>query len=386
MSRNRLVISLAGGLLWLATLLLSFALGAVWSYPDRAAASAASPTPLPTLPPVTDEMLSLLEAEEAVVTRIYEQVSPSVVHITSRTRVLDFFRGVVPQEGTGSGFVYDTSGHIVTNWHVVEGAEQIEVVLVDGTSLPAQVVGADSYYDLAVLAVDPNKIDAPPIPLGTSDVLRVGQRVLAIGNPFGLDRTLTTGVISALGRTIESASGLQVGNVIQTDAAINPGNSGGPLLNVRGQVIGINTSIQSPSGGSVGIGFAVPIETISRVVPALLQEGRYAHPSLGVYVGELGYELRPSESGPQSGLLIVDVVPGGPAAQAGLQAARVQTAGFRRVYVGGDIIVAVNGQPIHTRDELTLYLENNTRPGDTVTVTVYRDGGQRDVQVVVGER
>ncbi len=395
MSRRFLFAAIFGGV-WLISLALVFVLGAAWSTGQAAANTLATATtapppatvvqPAPATPlPTTDDMLALLEAEETLISEIYDRVSPSVVHITSRTQVVDFFRGVVPQEGTGSGFIYDTQGHIVTNWHVIENANEIEVLLADGTSLAAQVVGADSYYDLAVLQVDANKVNAAPIPLSISGMLRVGQRVLAIGNPFGLDRTLTTGVISALGRTIESASGLLVGNVIQTDAAINPGNSGGPLLNSRGEVIGINTSIRSPSGGSVGIGFAVPIDIINRVLPALLAEGRYRHPSLGIQVGELGYQIRPSESGPQHGLLIVGLTRGGPADNAGLQAAEVRQQGFRRYFVGGDIITAVNGQPISTRDELTLFLENNTRPGDTVTVTIYRDGEQMDVPVVVGE-
>ncbi len=347
--------------------------------------SQGDPTPISTLAPPPAEVLSLLDAEEAAIAYIYEQASPSVVHITSRTQVLDFWRGVVPQEGTGSGFVYDDQGHIVTNNHVIQGADEIEVVLADGTHLPAQVAGADSYYDLAVLRVDPAQLNVAPLPLGASETLRVGQRVLAIGNPFGLDRTLTTGVISALDRIIESDSGLSVGNAIQTDAAINPGNSGGPLLNSRGEVIGVNTSITSPSGGSVGIGFAVPISTIQRVVPSLVAEGRYRHPSLRIVTRELGYEVRPSETGPQNGLLIVNMDPAGPAGQAGLQAAQIQQQAFRRVYVGGDIITAVDGTPIHTRDDLALYLENHTQPGDTITVTVAREGGLVDVALVVGE-
>ncbi len=346
----------------------------------------ATPVPPPTLAPPPAEALTLLDAEEAVVAYIYESAGPSVVHITSRTEVWDFWRGVVPQEGTGSGFVYDTQGHVVTNNHVVEGAREIEVVLADGTVLPAEVVGTDAYYDLAVLRVDPAQVRAAPLPLGSADSLRVGQRVLAIGNPFGLDRTLTTGVISALDRTIESESGSVIGNAIQTDAAINPGNSGGPLLNSRGEVIGVNTAIQSPSGGSVGIGFAVPISAVQRVVPDLIAYGRYRHPSLRVQVRELGYEVRPAADGPQRGLLIVALDPNGPAGQAGLQAAEVRRQGFRTVFVGGDIILAINGQEVHTRDDLTLYLEKHTLPGDTVTLTVSNISGEtREVTVTVGE-
>lgn len=366
---------------------LGFVVGMLLSAPNGVSLSQeATPVPLPTLAPPPADALSILDAQETVVSYIYQNAGPSVVHITSRTQVWDFWRGVVPQEGTGSGFLYDAQGHIVTNNHVIEDAQEIEVVLADGTVLPAEVVGTDAYYDLAVLRVDPTQVRAAPLPLGNADSLRVGQLVLAIGNPFGLDRTLTTGVISALDRTIESESGSLIGNVIQTDAAINPGNSGGPLLNSRGEVIGVNTAIQSPSGGSVGIGFAVPISAVQRVVPDLIAYGRYRHPSLRVQVRELGYEVRPAADGPQRGLLIVALDPNGPAGQAGLQAAEVRRQGFRTVFVGGDIILAINGEPVHTRDDLTLYLEKHTLPGDTVTLTVSNISGEtREVTVIVGE-
>jgi S1-C subfamily serine protease len=366
---------------------LGFAAGLWLSLPNGISLSQeVTPVPPPTLAPPPADALSVLDAQETVVSYIYENAGPSVVHITSRTQVWDFWRGVVPQEGTGSGFLYDAQGHIVTNNHVIENAQEIEVVLADGTVLPAEVVGTDAYYDLAVLRVDPAQVHAAPLPLGSADSLRVGQLVLAIGNPFGLDRTLTTGVISALDRTIESESGSVIGNAIQTDAAINPGNSGGPLLNSRGEVIGVNTAIQSPSGGSVGIGFAVPISAVQRVVPDLIAYGRYRHPSLRIQVRELGYEVRPAANGPQRGLLIVALDPNGPAGQAGLQAAEVRRQGFSTVFVGGDIILAINGQEVHTRDDLTLYLEKNTLPGDTVTLTVSNVSGEtRDVTVTVGE-
>jgi S1-C subfamily serine protease len=366
---------------------LGLVLGLMLSAPNGIGFSqGATPAPLPTLAPPPADALSVLDAQETVVSYIYDNAGPSVVHITSRTQVWDFWRGVVPQEGTGSGFLYDAQGHIVTNNHVIEDAQEIEVVLADGTVLPAEVVGTDAYYDLAVLRVDPAGVRAAPLPLGNADSLRVGQLVLAIGNPFGLDRTLTTGVISALDRTIESESGSVIGNAIQTDAAINPGNSGGPLLNSRGEVIGVNTAIQSPSGGSVGIGFAVPISAVQRVVPDLIAYGRYRHPSLRIQVRELGYEVRPAADGPQRGLLIVALDPNGPAGQAGLQAAEVRRQGFRTVFVGGDIILAINGQEVHTRDDLTLYLEKYTLPGDTVTLTVSNVSGEtRDVTVTVGE-
>lgn len=352
---------------------IGFAAGSQWQVSPAATAQTAPD-------------LSLLDAEEYLINQVYQQASPSVVHISTITQVYDFWRGTVPQEGTGSGFVYDTQGHIVTNYHVIESANQIEILLSNGTIIPATYIGADAYYDLAVLRVDPATLPVPPLPLrDEAEPLLVGQRVLAIGNPFGLDRTLTTGVISALERIIESASGLQVGGVIQTDAAINPGNSGGPLLDTRGRVIGVNTSIQSPSGGSVGIGFAIPVNIINRVVPTLIAEGRYRHPSLGVRVSELGYELTPATGGPQRGLLIIEMVSGGAAANAGLEAAQIERRIGQIAFIGGDTIVALNGQPVETRNDLTLFLERNTRPGDTITVTIQRNGQTLDVPVIVGE-
>jgi S1-C subfamily serine protease len=371
--------------------ILGFAAGIIISLSSGTTSSQETPvpqTPAPTLPPPSADTLALLDAEEEVTAYIYQQAGPSVMYVTSRTQVYDFIRGVVPQEGTGSGFVYDTQGRIVTNNHVISGAQEINVVLPDGTSLTAKVVGADSYYDIAVIEVDASKLNVPPLTLATNQTLRVGQVVLAIGNPFGLDRTLTTGIISALDRTIESSdtgTGSAIGNAIQTDAAINPGNSGGPLLNTRGEVIGINTAIQSPSGGSVGIGFAVPISTISRVVPVLIAKGHFPHPTLGVTLSELGYEINPGPSGPQTGLLIVGLDANGPAAKAGLQAAQQQQQGFGTVFTGGDVIAAINGQPLATRDDLALYLETHTAPGDTVTITYVRNGKTEKVDVVVGE-
>jgi S1-C subfamily serine protease len=366
---------------------IGFAVGIVLSLSNGLTFSQGSTptTPLPTLAPPPANALEIFDAQENAITSIYQQAEPSVVHITSLSQVTDFFRGVVPQEGTGSGFVYDTQGHIVTNNHVIAGAQQISVVLADGTVLPAKVTGADQYYDLAVLEVDATKLNAAPLPLGDAGSLRVGQYVLAIGNPFGLDRTLTSGIISALGRTIDSSSGSVIGNAIQTDAAINPGNSGGPLLNMRGQVIGVNAAIQSTSGGgSVGIGFAVPISTVKLVVPDLISTGHFSHPTLGLQVAELGYEVNPPSSGPQNGLLIVQIDANGPAAKAGLQAARTQQQFFQTVYSGGDIITAIDGHTLNTRDDLLLYLEQNTKAGDTVTLSIYRSGKTQDVKVTVG--
>jgi S1-C subfamily serine protease len=340
----------------------------------------ATPTPMP--PPSPAEV----DTAEQRIINVYERVSPSVVHITSRSQVLDFWRGVVPQEGSGSGFVLDQQGNIVTNDHVIEGAQEIEVLLANGTAYPAQLVGADPYNDLAVVHIDAPADLLVPVEIGSAATLRVGQQVIAIGNPFGLDWTLTTGVVSALGRTIETEDGQALGEVIQTDAAINPGNSGGPLLDSSGRVIGVNSAISSPSGGSVGIGFAIPAETILRVVPELLSRGYYPHPWTGFSAYELSYELRPSESGPDHGLLIVDIAPGSPAEQAGLLAAEARRQGRQIIFNGGDIVVAVDGIEIKSRDELTIFLENQKRVGDTVSLTIARDSAETVVPLELGER
>ncbi|MCZ7543454.1 MAG: trypsin-like peptidase domain-containing protein [Anaerolineae bacterium] len=377
------------GRLVLLAFLIGAALGVGLVAGVAMASSGAPPDPaqlVATATPLPDDVWAQLDLQEQAIINVYQQVSQSVVHITTHAVAVDFWRGMVPREGTGSGFILDTEGHIVTNWHVVRNAEQIEVILVDGAAYDAQLVGSDDYYDLAVLKIIA-KQPLVPVTLGDSQNLQVGQRVIAIGNPFGLDRTLTAGVISALERTIESASGLQVGEAIQTDAAINPGNSGGPLLDARGRVIGVNTSIQSPSGGSVGIGFAVPVNTVRRVVPVLIAQGRYPHPDLGLTLWELGYEVRPNESGPQRGLLVVGVAQNSGAARAGLRPAERRRGSFGQVVlVGGDIITGIDGVPVTNRDELTLYLEGNKRPGDTVTLTLVRDNQEIAVEVSLTER
>ncbi len=323
---------------------------------------------------------------ENLYVNLYEQVSASVVHITSRSQGFDFFRGTVPQEGTGSGFIYDDKGHIVTNNHVIEGAQDVEVILADGTTAKATVVGADAYNDLAVIRVEGVKPELlKPLPLGVSKGLKVGMRVIAIGNPFGLDRTLTTGVISALGRTIERDNQDALGEMIQTDAAINPGNSGGPLLNLRGEIIGVNTSIQSPSGGSVGIGFAVPVDSLKRVVPELIANGRFPHPSLGFNAYEISTDLADALSLPvKKGLLIAQVQTGSAAEKAGVRGASQRV----RVYggyllTGGDILTAIDEKAIATRDDMTLYLEGAKHAGDTVKLTLLRDGATMTLNAVL---
>lgn len=340
---------------------------------------------LPTLSPdIRDELTMSLDARDQIIIDLYQRVSPSVVHIISRTQQITPFRGVMSREGTGSGFVYDEQGHIVTNYHVIEDAVEVDVLLQNGQSVMAQVIGVDPYYDLAVLRV--TLPDMPtPLLLGDSSVVQVGQSVIAIGNPFGLDRTLTTGTVSALGRQLETESGALIGQAIQTDAAINPGNSGGPLLDVMGNVIGINTAINSPTGGSVGIGFAVPADVVQRVVPELIANGRYAHPSLDLQVAELGIEVTPPQN-VQRGLLIVQILQGGAADRAGLQATDVRIQRGRYVFSGGDIIVALDGNPVYTRNDMLIYLDENYRPGDTVEITIARGNDLFDVPVQLNAR
>ena len=270
--------------------------------------------PTPTVLPEPKEPISTLEEQ---VVAVYELAGPGVVNITSRVITFDYFRRAVPQEGSGSGFLYDTEGRIVTNFHVVVNAEELVVTLADGHTFPATVVGVDPSNDLAVIQIEANNLPQP-LALGDSDDLRVGEFVVAIGNPFGQAGTLTVGVISALGRTIESPDGQFIGEAIQTDAAVNPGNSGGPLLDLRGQVIGINSQIISPARASAGIGFAVPVNTVQRVAPRLIEIGHYPHPWLGVQTLTLtpGWveilQQAEVELPMDYGLLVVEVAPGGP--------------------------------------------------------------------------
>ncbi|MFN2209030.1 MAG: S1C family serine protease [Candidatus Promineifilaceae bacterium] len=345
------------------------------------------PTPSPiiivaTPTPLGEDVLQPLDVEEQLVTNLYDRVGPSVVHITSRLVTVDFFYGPMPQEGTGSGFVYDNEGHIVTNFHVIEDADTISVKFSDNQELPAQVIGADPANDLAVLALEETSPDLEPLSLGSSDELHVGQRTIAIGNPFGLDRTLTTGVVSALGRPLQAENDTVIFDVIQTDAAINPGNSGGPLLNSRGQVIGINTAIQEDAQG---IGFAVPVNTVKRIVPILIENGTYPHP----WTGLLGYSITPDladrlQLPVTEGILVAQLYQNGPAMSAGIHGADTELViGNRRYLAGGDIITTVNDQPVTDWTSLSEYLELNTQVGEEVTFSLIRGDQQLDTNLVL---
>jgi S1-C subfamily serine protease len=364
-----------------------------------------APTATPTVPPPTPtvapapltpipDQAAAANALEAQVIAVYQHVGPAVVNITNRSVAYDMFMQPVPQEGSGSGFVYDNQGHIVTNYHVVEGAEELVVNLADGQEYEAELVGADPANDLAVLRIDAGSNLPRPVVVGDSEQLQVGQFVVAIGNPFGLEQTLTTGVISALGRIIQSPEDNRfIGEAIQTDAAINPGNSGGPLLDLEGRVIGVNSQIISPSRASAGIGFAVSANTVRRVVPELISRGYYPHPWLGTYMLSITSGtadiLREAEMDVpvDSGLLVLEVVQGGPADKAGIRGGtRVVRFGNVRVPLDGDIITALDGRPIKNFEELTVYLETQTVVGQTVDVTILRGGEEQTVQVTLAER
>ena len=321
-----------------------------------------------------------LAADEHSTTELFEQARDSVVFITTRSLVRDFWtRDVfsVPR-GSGSGFIWDEAGHVVTNWHVLQNANEATVRLADGRSYKAALVGASPSHDIAVLRIGVGFGRPPPVPLGTSHDLKVGQKVFAIGNPFGLDWTLTTGIVSALDRSLGGDSGRTIEHLIQTDAAINPGNSGGPLLDSAGRLIGINTAIYSPSGASAGIGFAVPVDTVNRVVPQLIRHGQYLRPTLGIEVDDSLNE-RLKKQLEVTGVVVLRVAPGSAADQAGMQAATISRDG---AIVPRDIILAIDGTPVESVGKLLARLDQY-QVGDTVRVTVLREGRQLTLEVAV---
>ncbi len=320
-----------------------------------------------------------LAEEEKATIALFRNSSPSVVHITNVAIRRDFFSMDVQRirQGTGSGFIWDERGHIVTNNHVIEGADAAIVTLAsDSNQWKARLVGAYPEKDIAVLSIDAPKAMLKPILVGTSHDLQVGQRVFAIGNPFGLDQSLTTGIVSALGRELSTQNERTIKDLIQTDAAINPGNSGGPLLDSAGRLIGMNTAIFSPSGASAGIGFAIPVDEINRVVTELIKHGKVVRPDLGAQL--VDDEVTRRRRLP--GVLILRVAPGRPAARAGLKPTRYAADDRLRL---GDIITAIDGQPTTKKNDVLDILEKHA-VGDTVTVTVISDGEKRDVKVTLG--
>ncbi|HSZ01073.1 MAG TPA: trypsin-like peptidase domain-containing protein [Terriglobales bacterium] len=324
-----------------------------------------------------------LDAEEQNNITVYHKNIGSVVNITSKAVTFDFFYGLVPEEGQGSGFIIDKEGHILTNYHVIADARQIEVTLHNRKKYGATIVGVDRAHDLAVV-----QIKAPgltPMVLGDSSKLQVGQKVYAIGNPFGLSGTLTRGIVSSI-RQVQEPDGMKIEDAIQTDASINPGNSGGPLLNMHGEVIGINTMIASNVGQSAGIGFAIPINTAKAVINDLLTLGRVRRPALGVTTIPIDPQIADQMGlAADYGLLIVQVVPGGAADNAGLRGGSQRAfLGNTPIAVGGDLIVALDGEQVEDQQQLAQIM-NNHRAGDTVRITIYRGKKKLQVSVVLGE-
>ncbi|MGF1467162.1 MAG: S1C family serine protease [Sandaracinaceae bacterium] len=369
--RNVAILLVAGGL-GLFVLGLSCAAGA-WLLVGSPSFSRPEPTPVVVTP-----RGDLAESERATV-ELFGQAAPSVVYITTRQRRMDPFRRNLQEapRGSGSGFVWDQQGHVVTNFHVIQGASSAQVSFVDQSAYPADLVGYVAEKDLAVLRVDAPAESLRPLPVGTSHDLQVGQHVLAIGNPFGLDQTLSTGVISGLEREITSVTQRPITGMIQTDAAINPGNSGGPLLDSAGRLIGVNTAIYSPSGAYAGIGFAVPVDTVRRIVPQLIEHGRVVRPGLGVQiappqmVARLGLE----------GALVLSVQEGSPAERAGLQPT-LRDADTGRVILG-DLIVAVDDEEVGDNNDLFRILDEH-EVRDTVQIRLQRQGQERTVTVTLG--
>jgi putative serine protease PepD len=326
-------------------------------------------------------------SDEETNIRVYNQVIPGVVNITKTVVTRSFFYAPVANDQSGSGCVLDTDGNILTNYHVIASASKLEVSLPDHSKYAPTVVGVDKQNDLAIIRIaDAPKQRLHPITLGSSQGLKVGQKVLAIGNPLGLQNTLTVGIISSLGRRIETESGDLVDNVIQTDAAINPGNSGGPLLNTNGEMIGINTSIFTYSGGSMGIGFAIPADTIRRVATDLLRSGHVSRPWFGIEGYTLNEDLASLLNLPvQSGILVYEVYKESSASKSDIRgASEVVGWGNETIYIGGDIITEVDGKPVASDGELRLFLESK-HPGDSIHVTLYRGKAKLQKTVVLVE-
>ncbi|MFN0073321.1 MAG: S1C family serine protease [Chloroflexota bacterium] len=347
-----------------------------------------SPSPVAAKPTV---QLSSGAMNASTVSQVYQQASPAVVTVTSTLVQAGALTTTAQQQGTGSGFIIDLNGHIVTNNHVIQDADRLEVSLTAGRTVPAQLVGRDQFADLAVIRIDPTGLPITPVTLGDSDQLQIGELAIAIGNPFGLEGTVTTGVISARRATISEPGGTGILiDAVQTDAAINPGNSGGPLLNARGEVIGINTLARlGVGGGTAGINFAIPINAAKRIVPALIQSGSYSHPYLGVGTVPITASIATELGLPVStGLMVQTVEPGSGAARAGIRPASgpPRQIRSREVGLGGDIIAAVDGQTLDQASDLLTYLERNKSPGETVNLGILRDGQRQTVSVTLGAR
>lgn len=390
-------LSLLIGLFALSTLACSISGGspdedAAVATPDQAAlvqqAVATITAQLPATAPgvvATPVQLPAITTDlEADLVAVYERVNPSVVHI------FVYDTAGLPV-GTGTGFVYDSQGHIVTNNHVVAGAGRLEVAFPNGDRRAAATIGTDVDSDLGVVLVEPLPAGVQPLPLGDSDTVRVGQFAVAIGNPFGEAGSLSLGIVSGLGRTLasdriaEGGGRYSLPQVIQTDAAINPGNSGGPLLNLAGEVIGVNSSIRTSTGTNSGVGFSIPVNAVRRIVPALIANGAYDYPYMGVRMSALDLSTQQALQLPQvTGAYVTEVSPGSPASEAGLRAGGINNAG--ELTTGGDLIIAVDGRPVTTSDDLVSYLVFNTEVGQSINLTVIRDGAQINIPLTLGRR
>ncbi len=349
--------------------------------------------------PVPDSLIAEADAEELLLINMYERVNPSVVNIVvtvENEEISGNFQGLFPTQGQGSGFIVDKEGHIVTNNHVIEDADKVEVTFFDGTTVDAEVIGTDSDSDLAVVKVTDIIENLHPIVWGDSNEIKVGQRAIAIGNPFGLDGTLTTGIISALGRSLPAGSGaFRIPEIIQTDAAINPGNSGGPLLNSQGEVVGVNTAIVPRQGqftgerSFLGVGFAVPSNLVKRVTLSLIDSGDYQHPWIGFSGNTVTKEIAEAMNLEQiTGALVVQVISGSPADDAGLRSGTKEIV-FENgldTRIGGDVIVRVDDEKIDIFDDLISFLSRRGEVGKTVTLTVIRDGKEQTLELTLGPR
>jgi 2-alkenal reductase len=379
--------------------------------PISAPAIAVTPAAPPTLPPpptpLPMDLIQEADAEERLLINLYARVNPSVVSIQAVQSLEGFEHPSLPegvptpelpdepfqQQGEGSGFVVDTQGHIVTNNHVVANTTELRVTFFDGTTVPASIIGTDPDSDLAVIRVEVPPESLRPITWGDSDQIRVGQRAVAIGNPFGFENTLTSGILSGLSRSLPAVTGYRIPEIIQTDAAINPGNSGGPLLNSQGEVIGVNSAIvpnfnELGERSFLGVGFAIPSNLAQRVVPVLIEEGAYAHPWIGISGMDVLPEIAAEMDLPEAkGALVIRVVPGGPAEEADLRGGDhdIQVQG-RPVTVGGDVIIGIDDYEIRRFDDILSYLSRRTEAGQEVDLTIIRDGKTETVTLTLGER
>jgi len=381
-SKNKRII------LSLGLLLALLAMACQSVIPGRAPATVESSEPLveATVEPAVQVVAPVISSDDQSLVNLYERVNPAVVNITIYSQQGEL---LLPQS-QGSGFVYDNQGHIVTNAHVVHGAEQIEVTFSEGLVRSASVIGEDLNSDLAVVKVENLPSGINPLPLGDMQSLAVGQSVVAIGNPFGLEGTLTRGIISALGRSIPALTPFTIPESIQTDAAINPGNSGGPLLNLSGEVVGVNAQIETDgtNASNLGIGFAIPVSIVKLVVPDLIAKGEHEWAWLGVSGLSVTPALVQAMDLPiDSGAYMASVISDGPSAKAGLRGANeTVTVDGRQIDIGGDVITAVDGQPVNTFDDLLIYIALNTRPGQEVTLTILREGESQEITVTLEKR